>query len=80
VREGAGRLSRQTHTVKDILKEVKALGGCHHAQAGVGAHGHEGETTAIWVVDPRSLVDIMDADYISPVSPPSTPEEQVRPP
>jgi len=71
--------------VKEVLKEVKALSGCYYV-AGAGAHEHEEaqarviedregnviETAAIWVVDPRSLSEIMSADYVPPVFPSST--------
>jgi len=92
-RRGWTTLTANKHSVKEILKEVKALSGGHYV-AGVGAHGHgeaqgkviedrEGnfiETAAIWVVDPRSLAEIMSAEYVPPVLPPSaSEEEQVRP-
>ena len=93
-RRGWTTLTANKHSVKEILKEVKALSGGHYV-AGVGAHGHgevqgkviedrEGnfiETAAIWVVDPRSLAEIMSAEYVPPLLPPSaSEEEQVRPP
>jgi len=91
-RRGWTTLTANKHSVKGILKEVKALSGGHYV-AGVGAHGYEEaqgrviedkegnfiETAAIWVVDPRSLAEIMSADYVPPDLPPSaSEEEQVR--
>jgi len=93
-RRGWTTLTANKHSVKEILKEVKALSGGYYV-AGVGAYGHgeaqgkviedrEGnyiETAAIWVVDPRSLAEMMSAEYVPPVLPPSaSEEEQVRPP
>jgi hypothetical protein len=91
--EGAKRgwstLTANKHSVKEILKEVKALSGGYYV-AGVAAHEYEEvkgngkvikdeegnviETAAIWVVDPRSLAEIMSADYVPP-TPTSVPEE-----
>lgn len=87
--EGAKRewttLTANKHSVKEILKEVKALSGGHYF-AGAGAHEYEEsqgnrkvvedgegniiETAAIWVIDPRSLAEIMSADYVPPTLPP----------
>ena len=87
-RRGWTTLTANKHSVKEILKEVKALSGGYYV-AGVGAHEHEAqgkviedregnviETAAIWVVDPRSLAEIMSADYVPPVLPPSTSSEE----
>ena len=65
-------------------------GGYHVARA--GAHEYEDsqgnrkvledgegnivETAAIWVIDPRSLAEIMSADYVPPTLPPSTSSEE----
>jgi hypothetical protein len=92
--EGAKRgwttLTANKHSVKEILKEVKALGRSHYV-AGANVHEYEEvqgngevvqdedgnviETAAIWVVDPRSLAEIMSADYV-PLDP--GPEEHMR--
>ena len=92
-RRGWTTLTANKHSVKEILKEVKVLSGGYYV-AGVCAHEHEEaqgkviedkegnviETAAIWVVDPRSLAEIMSADYVPPVLPPSTSsEEQAQP-
>ena len=98
--EGAKRgwttLTANKHSVKEILKEAKALSGGYYA-AGVGAHEYEEaqgngkviedgegnvvETAAIWVVDPRSLAEVMSADYVPPTLPYSaSSEERVQPP
>ena len=88
-RKGWTTLTANKHSVKEILKEVKALSGGYYV-AGAGAHEHEEaqesviedregnviETAAIWVVDPRSLSEIMSADYVPPVVPPSTSSEE----
>lgn len=83
--EGAKRgwttLTANKHSVKEILKEVKTLSGGYHG-AGVGSNGiqedgreirdEEGnvvEIAAIWVTDPRSLAEIMSADYVPPTPP-----------
>ena len=79
--EGAKRgwttLTANKHSVKEILKEVKASSGDYYV-AGVGAHEHEEaqviedgegniiEAATIWVVDPRSLAEIMSAGYVTP--------------
>ena len=83
-RRGWTTLTTNKHSVKEILKEVKMLSGGYYA-AEVGVHEVEGnagaimdgegnviETAAIWVVDPRSLAEVMSADYV----PPSAPEER----
>ena len=87
-RRGWTTLTANKHSVKEILKEVKALSGGYYA-AGAGAHEYEEaqrdrkviedgegnviETAAIWVVDPRSLAEIMSADYVPPAPLPSNP-------
>jgi len=92
-RRGWTTLTANKHSVKEILKEVKALSGGYYV-AGVGAHEYEEaqgsgkviedgegnvvETAAIWVMDPRSLAEIMSADYVPPVLPPSASEERVQ--
>ena len=94
-RRGWTTLTANKHSVKEILKEVKVLSGGYYA-AGVGAHQYEEaqenrkvigdgegnvvETAAIWVIDPRSLAEIMSADYIPPTPYPSVLEESVQPP
>jgi len=92
-RRGWTTLTANKHSVKEILKEVKALSGGYYA-AGAGVHEYEEaqgnekaiedgegnviETAAIWVIDPRSLAEIMSADYIPPVLHPSAEEERVK--
>ena len=83
--EGAKRgwttLTANKHSVKEILKEDKALSGGYYG-AGADSHGiqedgrevrdEEGgvvEAAAIWVIDPRSLAEIMSADYVPPTLP-----------
>ena len=83
-RRGWTTLTANKHSVREILKEVKALnGGCY--PSGFGVYKHEGgggnenviedeegnvvDTAAIWVIDPRSLAEIMSADYIPPILP-----------
>ena len=94
-RRGWTTLTANKHSVKEILKEVKALSGGYYV-AGAGAHeykeekedgkvivdggGNVVETAAIWVIDPRSLAEIMSADYIPPVLPLLASEEHVHPP
>jgi len=95
-RRGWTTLTANKHSVKEILKEVKALSGGYYATR-VGAHqydkvqgngkviedgeGNVIETAAIWVVDPRSLAEIMSADYVPPILPLSaSSEERVQPP
>ena len=95
--EGAKRgwttLTANKQSVKEVLKEVKALSRGYYI-AGVGAHEHEGaqegekviedgegnvvEMAAIWVIDPRSLAEIMSADYVPPALPSSASEEHVQ--
>jgi hypothetical protein len=91
-RRGWTTLTANKHSVKEILKEVKALSGGYYA-AGAGAHEYEEaqgngkviedgegnviETAAIWVIDPRSLAEIMSADYVPPILP-SALEERVQ--
>ena len=83
-RRGWTTLTANKHSAKEILKEVKALSGGYYV-AGAGTSKHEQaqgngkmvedgqgnviETAAIWVVDPRSLAEIMSADYVPPMIP-----------
>ena len=85
-RRGWTTLTANKHSIKEILKEVKALSGGYYA-AGIAAHedeeaqgnrkviedgeGNVIETAAIWVVDPRSLAEIMSASYVPPAPSPS---------
>ena len=94
-RRGWTTLTANRNSVKEILKEVKALSGGHYVP-GVGAHegdeaqgngrvikdgeGNVIETAAIWVINPRSLAEIMSADYVPPALPPSASEEHIQPP
>lgn len=95
-KRGCTTLTANKQSVKEILKEVKALSGSYYATK-AGAHeydeaqrsgkaikdgeGNVIEMAAIWVVDPRSLAEVMSADYVPPVLPPSAPsEEQAQPP
>ena len=93
--EGAKRgwttLTANKHSVKEILKEVKALSGGYYA-AGADAHeygegqgdeevigdgeGNIVETAVIWVIDPRSLAEIMSADYVPRLPSPLTSDMQ----
>ncbi|KAF9781295.1 hypothetical protein BJ322DRAFT_267761 [Thelephora terrestris] len=91
-RRGWTTLTANKHSVKEILKEVKTFSGGYYA-AGISVHesdeAHENvrvmmdgggnaiETAAIWVVDPRSLAEVMSADYVPP---PPAPEDRGRPP
>lgn len=87
--EGAKRgwttLTANRQSVKEILKEVKALGGgycvagsCEEVQGKeVVVEDGEGnviETAAIWIVDPRSLAEIMSAGYVPHIPTPFTSE------
>ena len=92
-RRGWTTLTANKHSAKEILKEVKLLSGGYYV-AGAGANeaneaqgnakviedgkGNVIETAAIWVVDPRSLAEIMSADYVPPMLPSSTSEERVQ--
>lgn len=81
--EGAKRgwttLTANKHSVKEVLKEVKALSGGYYiagtdeeVQGGgkvvEDGEGNVVETAAIWIVGPRSLAEIMSADYVPPPS------------
>jgi len=94
-RRGWTTLTANKHSVKAILKEVKTLSGGYYV-AGAGANEYEEaqgnwkviedgqgnviETAAIWVVDPRSLAEIMSADYVPPehILPSSTSGEGIQ--
>jgi len=90
-RRGWTTLTANKHSAKEILKEVKALtGGYYVARAGANEYEAQGsgrviedgngnviEAAAIWVVDPRSLAEIMSADYVPPTLPPSASGEGV---
>ena len=93
-RRGWTTLTANKHSAKEILKEVKALSGGYYV-AGAGTNEYEEtegngkviedgqgnviETAAIWVVDPRSLAEIMSADYVPPILPSPTSGEAVQP-
>lgn len=87
--EGAKRgwttLTANKHSVKEILKEVKALSGGYYVASadeevqggGKAVEDGEGnvvETAAIWIVDPRSLAEIMSAGYVPSTPTPSASE------
>lgn len=84
-RRGWTTLTANKHSVKEVLKEVKALSGGYHVVGadqevqGSGKVVEDGkgnviETAAIWIVDPRSLAEIMSADYIPSIPTPSVSE------
>ena len=87
--EGAKRgwttLTANRHSVKEVLKEAKVLGGGYYITGADDAvkestkvvedgEGNVVETAAIWIVDPRSLAEIMSADYVPPTASPSASE------
>ena len=89
--EGAKRgwttLTANKHSVKEVLKEVKTLsGGYYVASAGEDVQvvkdgeGNVVETAAIWIIDPRSLAEIMSAGYVPPIPNPSASETLLEPP